>query len=355
LCFLLDFLFFFVVNQNILASLIAFNYTTLSSISLFLFNRLVKIKLIGYYLLLSMTSIYIVLSPSESERKKLIIKIVSKIFNPVIFSYVAGEDSMERVCSQLQEPDLLASATVVILDKCELLKKEESAALQEYLEKNSSPQTFFILQGAFLKHRLQNKELILFDYSAEKPWQRQSRFKEWLRAKAKEEGKVLTGDVVEMLLAEAGDDLLRLEQELFKLVVFVGERAKIELADAKQLLSSAALLTGWQIAESLVWGDGKIKESAFDLSFIGQIRYHLQLGEEITSCLERGLSPQEIFTSLAHFKPKMLEKYLPLAQQKRRGFFKKGLQALFELELNVKSSGVGAEHLFAHFQGQLKT
>jgi DNA polymerase III delta subunit len=300
-----------------------------------------------------MPSNYLVLSPLESERKKIIVKILSRIENPLVFSHEIGKVSVEEALRQLNTFDLFTQATVLILERCESLKKEERTSLQAYLDK-PYPHAILIMSGDFLKPGLVAKDLISFDYSNEKPWQKERRMRQWLIEEAQKERKQLSEKAIRRLLESADGDFLKLEEEFFKLLCFVGAHSTIEEEHAQKILCSSSSLTGWQIAEYLIWGEGDIQDALFDLSYVNQMRYYLQLGEEISSWVEKGLSSQEIIRTLSHHKAHIIEKYIARAEQRGQGFFQRGLQALFELELSCKNSPVAHLYFWTRFQAQLK-
>lgn len=289
-------------------------------------------------------SLLVILAPLEEERKKIIAGLLLQLQRKEpelkLFCYEAGEDSVERIIGQLNTRDLFAPKSLVVVEKSELLKKEEllSFSLSSHL----------ILSGSSLKASLEGA--LVLDLSQEKPWDRVRRLKEGLAAQAAKEGKRLLQEALSGLFEGVGPDLLRLEQELKKVICFVGERTQIELKDIQAVCSFDSLATGWQIAENLVWEEAPLKEPpSFDFSLLGQIRYHLQLGEQMSGLA----SPDEMLKAIPSLKPKSLEKFLPVVQRRGGRFFREGLKALFQLELACKNSSLSPDLLWSRFQAQL--
>jgi DNA polymerase-3 subunit delta len=312
-----------------------------------------------------LSRVYMVVGPCDFERKRLIERIVEVIKRKEAdlstVSYQTSNVALSQVFEQLNTRPMLGGQAMVILEEIEKLKKNDCEALAEYLAR-PSPFAYLILGGASLKglgelYQKGKKELVLLDLSEEKPWDRERRLKEGLAWQASKAGKQLKADVAAYLLEWIGPDVPSLEQELSKLLCYVGERQKIELDDVRAISSSREKSGGWHLAESLVW-TGASSPPPSDLSslfaLIGQIRYHLELGAQFQALLELGVPPQEIATHLPQVRSASFDKFFPIARQKPSGYFQRGLSLLFELELGCKNSAGDPLLLFDLFTAKLR-
>jgi len=178
--------------------------------------------------------------------------------------------------------------------------------------------------------------------------------KQHLIVQAQAAGKTLSSEALAYLLKETGHDMAFLEQELFKLLCYSGERAHISLQDAQTLTPAHNKATGWQVAESLIWGEGSVALPAEgDLSMlialVGQVRYHLQLGCQIATDLSAARA------QFPHLKPQLFEKYQQIVKKRGPLFFQEGLLALYTLELACKSSDFAPALLWGRFTAKLHT
>jgi len=304
-----------------------------------------------------METIFIVLSSFESERRKIISCLSAQYPSLTLAKYEAGTLSVSAFLEVMQSPDLFSPSLLLILDKVELLKKEESQLISQFLQqKKSHPfvKSCLVLSGSSFKASLTSLPVKKYDLTQEKPWERLSRLKQWLQEEAKASGKTLAPQVINFLLEEVSQDFGQLQLELAKLICYVGDASLIDLKEAKAIITSQHSLNGWQVAEALIW-ESKIgsKEPPFEISLIGQMRYHLQLGLQIASLIELKFSSSEILMKIPSLKEKTLDKYLPVAQKKGASFFKQGLQALFECEIKCKNSGINTEILWTRFKACL--
>lgn len=312
-----------------------------------------------------LSPIYMVVAQDPFERKNIIKNILAtlrrKDDSSTFIFHEANALPIEKILEQLNTRSLFGGPTVVVLDGIEKLKKADVEVLENYLERPSRF-SYLLIGGSSLKshpslYQKGKKEVVLVDLAEEKPWDRQRRLKEWVIAQAAKEKKAFSADAAAQLLEQIGPDMPALEQELIKLVCFVGERTRIELKDVQTICSSRTASTGWQISEALVWGGRSVQQEHMDLSallaLVGQIRYQLQIGHQIAACLGQGISTHELAGYFPSLKPQMLDKYIGEVRKRKAGFFTQGLQFLFHLELSCKSSSTDPQVLFDLFTHKL--
>jgi len=187
---------------------------------------------------------YMVLSPSDFERKKMIEMILSTLHRKEKMIEVAFDASscpIESILDQLNSYSLFGNHSLVVLDRIEKLKKTACEALAHYLSAPSQT-TFLILGGSSLKgltelYQKGKKELVILDLSEEKPWDRKARLRQWLIKEASHAKKRLAPDLIDYLMEKIEPDMQSLHQELEKLIVFTGEKNAIGLQDALKICS----------------------------------------------------------------------------------------------------------------------
>lgn len=296
-----------------------------------------------------LSHVYMVLTPSDFERKMMMGKAAEAIESKGQMEKVefdAASAPIEEILEKLNSYSLFGGDSLVLVDHVEKLKKLAMEALAGYLAAPSE-RAYLILGSASSKgiselYQKGKKELIILDLSDEKPWDRKSRLLQWLLQEASRAGKTLSSSLAEHLLEEVGTDMQTLHQEMEKLICFVGDKREIEWSDAKAISSSFKSETAWQIADSLVWGDGVCKQSlseeiSFLLTLIGPLRFQLGLGLQIASLMQEGKSLQEMSAFLPNVKSRNLEKNAGVVRRKGPRFFQEGLIGLFELELSLKN------------------
>ncbi len=296
-----------------------------------------------------LSPVYFVAISSETERRKMLHKIVSLLqqIDPLVqpHFYHAEENSIGVVLESLNTKPLLGAFPIVVLDGTEKLKKGDIQHLEPSI---TAPKGgYLILGGSSLKGFSEKvkKEMVILDLSDEKPWDKQNRIREWLIAYASKEKKKLAPDLISWLFTHLGTDLLTLEQELNKLITYTLGRELITSQDAKALSSAKEQVSSWQYAESLVWdgmikGESPIQDVSSLLGFIGQIRYQLEIGYKISSLEKEGMPPFQIGEHFLQLKAGLFQKRIEIVRKRRPQFFKEALCALFQLELRCKTTSI---------------
>ena len=308
--------------------------------------------------------IFLLVASCDYERRKNIDKISSLIQKKdpsVRIVRLSGlEDPLERVKEEILTPSLFGGLTLVIY---EAVDKVKNNVILGDLFPHFPPGVHLILGATGFKavselYQKGKKEVVALDMSDEKPWEKERRLQEWLIGEAKLHQKTLNSDVVFYLLQHLGPDLATLEQELSKLLCYVGDRPRIDLEDVKAICGTRDLFTGWQLAEKIVWDrpaalGEKLSDLGFLFPFIGQLRYHLQLGYRLAELVEKKAPAGDIKHHFPSLRPQQLEKFSTQAKTRKSVFFHRGLEMLYTLELSSKSSPLDIAVLFDLFQAKL--
>ncbi len=298
-----------------------------------------------------LSRVFLVISSCPYERKKIVEKIIVAIRTEQrdvhFHTQEASPGSLEEQINGLNTFSLLSGKQVLYLDSIDKLKKNGLVLLAEYV---AHPSPFaYLLLGASTSKALSElyakgkKELIVCDLSEEKPWDRKDRLRRTLLDKAVKAGKQLSGDAVGYLLENIGLNLSGLEQELVKLITYVGDRREITLQDVHVLCGVQKSLNAWQLAEAIVWKESLPRSEepvdlAMLLSLFSPLRLQLQQGLILSVLVERGAAQEEIVHYLPMVKPAALEKMMLIVKRRHSGFFKRALDLLFDIELLTKNS-----------------
>jgi DNA polymerase-3 subunit delta len=256
-------------------------------------------------------------------------------------------NKVQEALLHVQSPSLLGGSPICFLDGTDDLSDTELDLLTHYVARPTSF-SYLILGASSLKplanlYDKGKKEIVIFDFSAEKPWQREKRMKKTVAAKFFKEGKTISPALIDLFFEGLPLEAGILEQEVIKLICYVGERKEIKLEDIQAISATCKTKEGWQIADDLVWSGKllKIDEEVELFALIGQIRFYL----------EQGKSLQDISDGYPDISNSVLQKFS--AKPKKTTFFTKGLILLFEFELAAKNSGGDIRILFDIFSGKL--
>ena len=192
-------------------------------------------------------------------------------------------------------------------------------------------------------YKKMEKEGTTLDLSEEKPWDRKRRLQRWLVEWAQKQSKSLGAQEALHLVDAFSTNFGRLFQELEKVIVYSGEEKRLTLESLKEVCFLKSASNGWQISEVIVLGgDFDSSTPLFDLStLIGQIRYHLQVGLEITAERNR-----------LNISRKKIEKFRETGLS--FSYFLESLQDLLNLEIKMRLTPSSSLLLFDQFRAKLE-
>lgn len=276
--------------------------------------------------------VYLIAIADDFERIKTLNAILSYLVT--VPSRFSGADCSLRDLFEAMQSRSLLGDSLVVLDEVEKLPKKALQTLSENLHLSSG----YVLLGARSKTPLAaivEKEGVILDLLDEKPWDKEKRLGEQLADRAKNAGKRLAADGAHLLFERLGTDVALLENEIDKLICYVGDNATIDREDILQLVSASRTATFWQTAENVIWEGGEfpsLDSTAFH-GLIPALRNQLHLGLSLSTLIEEKYLADQWNHYLPKLWPKILEKRSSQAARFGSSYFRKGLDKLFEIEL----------------------
>jgi DNA polymerase-3 subunit delta len=152
----------------------------------------------------------------------------------------------------------------------------------------------------------------------------------WVGERLRASGKSATRGAVDLLLEAAGNDAGRLENEVAKLAVFVGDKPRIEESDVALLTTGIRDFEPWALSDSLDQMDLHecfrvirklfLEESveAAELMLLGQLAAYFRDIVAAQSMLREGKDRREIFRDV---RPAVPESWRDLYDKKFAGLF----------------------------------
>ena len=175
-----------------------------------------------------LSTVYLIICPRESERKKILAQLVALLEPLTDFKRCT---QINEAIEHVNSGSLFSGKLGACLDGVALLLKTELNLLSDYLT-HPNPSGHLLLGAASGKNLTQlykegKKELVLLDLSGEKPWEEKQRVQKWVVQTFIAKDKQIDPEAVELLLEQLPLDRLLLQQEIDKLVSYVGERKAI--------------------------------------------------------------------------------------------------------------------------------
>ena len=235
----------------------------------------------------------------------------------------------------------------VVIDQLEKLKKVDYQAFIREIEGVDQKTIVLLLSETFPSDIYQalKSDVVAFDLTGEKPWERKKRHISELIKMAAKQKKRIELTAVDLLIESVGADLARLKSELEKLCIFTEGKESIVVSDVRQMTLPTKEKSYWQMAKDLILeGEaerGRIKDLSDWLIFAGQVRNQLMNMVRISEALEKGEVPK-----IDGMRDKELALLIEKCRERKLADFLELLDLLFQYELEAKEEGLKADHLF---------
>lgn len=305
-----------------------------------------------------LSAIYVVVCPNENERKKILSSLMISLNKRSDFIKTT---EINRALEHVRSASLFFKTTVALCDGVEKFLKEDRERLHNYC-RLSNKKNCLLLGSARMQevadlYKICKNDMVIIDLSKEKPWDEKERFLKWIIQSILYEKKQISPQAAEELLERFPKNRFLLQQEIGKLLCFIGNRREITLSDIKAICGSSIEQSSYQQAKSIVWDENFIFTSSMDLTFlirlISAIRLQLEIGLKLCVLHKKGASKEEIVKATPFLFPKALQHCTQVALRKGCCFFEKGLMYLFDFELGLKSSKGRPDVLYALFVQKL--
>lgn len=303
------------------------------------------------------SNLYLILSKDDGERKiatESLLKFLLKgrtDRNLCLSTFDGGSASIEAILSEIETVSFLSDRKVILIDNADKLKKASMEALQSCFSRPHRSHYLVIAASAINRstnfYKKAEKEGIVLDIAEAKPWEKEKRCVEWVGERASSVGKALTPQAAQALIKQIGTDQMLLQQELDKLVCYVGMRREITIHDVGAVCISVNMETIWQLGEALFQRNAagalrmvhaQLTSGVAFLVLLRQIRNQFQTEFQICSILASGGNPHDIAAEFPYMKGAILDRHIQMAQGYGMDRFKQAMMAIDEADTTAKNS-----------------
>lgn len=170
----------------------------------------------------------------------------------------------------------------------------------------------------------------------------------WIESQVSSQGKQIDPGAIEFLASAVGGNLAQLEQEVAKLVTYIGDKTKIELEDAQVLVAKSAESTIFQLVDAV--GEKKYANALAvlkEMIFLGEppVRIVIMIARQFRLILQakvlqkKGCNAREIAGQL-QVAPFVAQKCLGQGRNFSEEELKQALGHLLQLDLNIKTGQI---------------
>lgn len=310
--------------------------------------------------------VYLILSKEDFLRKETIALTIDSILPKgkesefALQKFDGRQLNVERLREELDTPSLFAPRRLIVIDNADKLAKPLVQQLERFFNR-PQPGLFLVIAAAAVAsnttlYKQIEKAGIVLDLAEEKPRDKEARLSEWILQKFGERGKTTTPQVCQMLAKQMSSDGLLLENEVEKLLCYVGDRPKVTVQDVRDICTDLSSDTIWQLGDAIFSRNGavalRITRSMLDggtafLPFLYQIRRQMQTEYQVASLLASGAPMEEITKLFPYMRGFVLETHVRNAQAYGIERFKKAMQLIDEQDLLAKNRAVDNDDLMA--------
>ncbi len=224
----------------------------------------------------SIAPVYLFLGEGELFKEEAWVHLVKKVVPPKARGFngerlLAKEHPVPEVLGRLSGLSLFGDIRLLMVQQIEAWPRDQLRSLESYLSHPYS-KACLVLSTSQKKgmEKLQTAvEAVGAVVHFAPPTERDA--PRWLQAEARRVQKQLSPQAAFFLVEQLGVDLYRLQSELEKLALYVGDRDRIELEDARETVSSQRSFTVFELLRYI--GQGRTRES------IASLRTLLRAGE----------------------------------------------------------------------------
>lgn len=178
-------------------------------------------------------------------------------------SYSASEVDASKVVNSAETLPVMAEKRVIIVKDADEWGAKEKDIIVGYL-KNPSISTCLILTAAKLDKR--EKFFNAFDKSGVvilcQPLYKDG-LKKWINQQIRKGAKSIDKDAVDMLIDASGNEMLSLNNDIDKLILYCNERKNITIKDVAAVSGSMRSFTVFEVVNAII--DRRLKDAVFSL------------------------------------------------------------------------------------------
>lgn len=305
------------------------------------------------------TPIYMLIDKDPFSRKVATDKLIDlllqdKTSRELCLKQFQGEElSLQALMSEIDSFAFFSQQRIFLIHNSEKITKPQLEKLEPYFSRLPK-QTYLILSCNALStttnfYKKVEKAGVIVDIAEEKPWEKEKNLQGWLITEAASNQKSLDPQASLTLVKQIGLDKSLLQQELNKLICYIGERNTITMADITAISISLPLDTIWQLGESIFRKEtmealriskAMLDEGSAFLSVLRQIRTQFQTELEVGCILAAGGHGEEISQRFPYMKGHILSRHMQMAQSYGVKKLKEGILQIDAAELKAKNSQV---------------
>jgi DNA polymerase-3 subunit delta len=256
-----------------------------------------------------------------------------------------GDAALADVLDDLRTLPFLAPRRLVIVDDADDFIKAHRSALEDYLEHPATTGTLLLCPKSFPGNTKLAKRVAAIGAKFDCSPPAAKDIPGWIAKRAAREGKQLDGRAADLMAQWLGPDLARIDSELTKLTLYVGERPNITVEDVSAVVVATADVSPWALTDALTAGDAKtalgvleklLTQPGEEFRVLGLIGWHLRRVLKAKQMLIAGRREADVFSTVRVFGPGQTA-MRRILQQRSIGQIGRDFRELIRTDLAMKT------------------
>jgi len=275
--------------------------------------------------------------------------VVTPGFESMNYHVFYGEGfEISEALTEVNTMPAFSERRVIVVKKAASLRAGQKEAVLEYLS-NPSPWSVLVLVTNDAKSGIKGKLLDAIRAKGEVRVLRTpgaERADEWIASEARAEGKTISPEARERLIGLTGGSLTAMKSELQKIILFTGDKKRIDLDDVAEAGLDVKVDTIFGLTDAIGKRDINGAFSLYarlstepSLGIVGLIARHMRVLIKVKTAMRDGL-PGNKLASIAGVPPFTIKKYVDSGRLFTIGELKRSLRCLFEMDTSLKTSAL---------------
>ncbi|MCH9611291.1 MAG: hypothetical protein S4CHLAM81_12300 [Chlamydiales bacterium] len=244
--------------------------------------------------------------------------------------------------AEFESTSFLSQTRMIIVEEVDQI---HAAAFEKACDHPSS--VTLVMAGESMPPKFQEKVELVLKFASKRPYEKEAELAQWMVQQAKDQGVQLAPDVARIWVKSFGMDKALLEQELEKLLCYLGYSGQITLELVREFSITLPHLTLWQLGDALFARSQKeawqvlhtlLEEGGSIYQILSHLRTQFDSGLRMLEAHKMG----RLVDEFPYLKGSMGQKKITLLNRFGPKRLRQGLNYLFETELRAKSESVDA-------------
>ena len=218
-----------------------------------------------------------------------------------------GEAELADVLDDLRTLPFLAPRRLVIVDDADEFITAHRSALEDYLQHPSATGTLLLCPKSFPAGTKLAKRVAVIGMTFDCRPPKAKDLPRWIAKRAAKDGKQMDRRAVDLLAQWLGPDLARVDSEMTKLALYVGDRPSVTAEDVSAVVVATADVSPWTLTDALTTGDVPTGLATLDklltkpgeeFRVLGLIGWHLRRVLKAKQMLIAGRREADVFSTL---------------------------------------------------------